>query len=69
MVERTDFGKKVMKRLVDIGQNQRWLIDEINERLGTKIDSSYFCHLMSGKKSSKRIESEIRKILEMEEAT
>lgn len=67
MVERTDFGKLVMKELVEIGQNQQWLIGKINEKLDMKIDSAYFCHIMSGKRRSPRVDAAIREILGLQD--
>jgi len=45
----TDFGKAVKIRLVELGQTQDWLIQQVKARTGDYFDSSYLYRLMAGK--------------------
>ena len=61
----TDFGKEVKKKLIDMGRRQSWLIEEVNNRTGMKLDNSYFQKIMRGDRNSKRVTSAICEILDI----
>ena len=46
---KTDFGKQVRIRLIEIGKTQEWLIEQVKERTGDFFDSSYLHKLLTGK--------------------
>lgn len=48
MAKLTNFGKAVKIRLMDLEQNQEWLIQQVRERTGDFFDSSYLYRLMVG---------------------
>lgn len=45
----SDFGKAVKVRLIEIGKNQEWLVDQVKERTGDFFDSSYLHRILTGK--------------------
>lgn len=45
----SDFGKQVKIRLIELGQTQEWLIEQVKERTGDFFDSSYLHRILSGK--------------------
>ena len=49
MVKLSDFGKAVKIRLMDLGESQNWLIEQVKERTGDYFDSSYLHRLMTGR--------------------
>lgn len=46
---KTDFGKQVRIRLIEMGKTQEWLIEQVKERTGDFFDSSYLHKLLTGK--------------------
>lgn len=61
----TPFGKEIKKRLVDIGQNQTWLILRVAERTGLYFDRSYMYKIQTGQLATPKIVQAIREILEL----
>ena len=49
---KTDFGKQVRIRLIEMGKTQEWLIDQVKERTGDFFDSSYLHRILTGKLSA-----------------
>lgn len=49
-----DFGKAVKFRLIDLGKNQNWLIEQVREKSGGFFDSSYLHRILSGKLSGEK---------------
>lgn len=45
----SDFGKQVKIRLIELGQTQEWLIEQVKEKTGDFFDSSYLHRILSGK--------------------
>lgn len=45
----SDFGKQVKIRLIELGQTQAWLIEQVKEQTGDFFDSSYLQRILSGK--------------------
>lgn len=63
----TPFGKEIKKRLVDIGQNQTWLILRVAERTGLYFDHSYMYKIQTGQLATPKIVQAIREILDLTE--
>ena len=63
----TDFGKQVKKKLIDIDQRQKWLIEKVQERTGLFLDVSYFQKIMRGERHPQKIVDAICEILEIED--
>lgn len=61
-----DFGKTVKKRLVDIDQSQKWLIDQVRADTGLYFDDSYLRKILVGMCATPSIVESICKILEIE---
>lgn len=62
-----EFGKEVKKRLVDIGQTQSWLAEEVGKDTGLRVDAAYLSNTLAGRRKSARVVNSIKKVLEMEE--
>jgi hypothetical protein len=68
MAKLCEFGREIKKRLVDIDQNQTWLIAQVSADTGLYFDSSYMYKVLTGKLKTPKIVESIRKILKIEEA-
>lgn len=64
----TNFGKDIKKRLLDIDQNQNWLIERVKEKTGLYFDSSYMSKILTGTAKTPSITQAICEILEIEVA-
>lgn len=64
----TNFGKDIKKRLLDIDQNQNWLIERVKEKTGLYFDSSYMNKILTGTAKTPSITRAICEILEIEVA-
>ena len=54
MAKTTDFGKAVKIRLIELGQTQAWLIEQVKEKTGDmSFDSSWLHRILSGKLAAK----------------
>lgn len=60
-----DFGKIVKKKLVDIDQEQNWLIDEVRAKTGLYFDSGYLHKILTGRISTPKIVAAICEILDI----
>ena len=60
------FGKEVRIRLITMDRTQSWLMDEIRERTGLYMDSSYLSKVLKGEKNPPKVINAIKEILEME---
>ena len=58
-----DFGKEVKKRLIDIDQNQEWLIAKVREDTGLFFDSGYMHKILTGRLATPSIIESIKRIL------
>lgn len=65
MVQITDYGKQIKKRLVDLDQSQSWLIQEVMKRTGLFLDSGYLYKIMTGQRRAPSIVSAINEILSL----
>lgn len=63
----TPFGKTIKKQLIDIGQSQTWLIDQVSKRTGLYFDRSYMHKILTGKLENPKIIQAIRQILNIPE--
>ena len=62
----TPFGKEIKKRLLDIDQDQNWLIDQVSKETGLYFDRSYLYKIMTGKLSTPSVVLAIRRILDIQ---
>ena len=60
----TDFGKEIKKRLIDMGKNQKWLIERVSDETGLYFDRSYIHKIMTGQLNTPRVVQAIKEILE-----
>lgn len=65
MVQITDYGKQIKKRLVDLDQSQSWLIQEVMKRTGLFLDSGYLYKIMTGQRRAPSIVNAINEILSL----
>ena len=63
----TEFKKKVKHRLIDLEKTQSWLIQEIRDKTGLYVDSSYLSKIFAGKNNGHKIIAAIREILQIPE--
>lgn len=68
MLKICTFGKEIKKRLVDIDENQEWLIQQVKADTGLFFDSGYLHKILTGKLATPSIVSSIQKILHLDEA-
>lgn len=62
----TDYGKRIKMRLLELGKNQNWLIEQVSGRTGMYFDSGYMYKIMIGQNNSKNITKAIDEILGFE---
>lgn len=62
-----NFGKEVKKKLVDIDQTQKWLMDQISKKTGLYMDGFYLHKILTGQSANPKIVAAIREILDMPE--
>lgn len=62
----TDYGKRIKMRLLDLGKDQNWLIQQVTERTGMYFDSGYLYKIMIGQNKSKNITKSIDEVLGFE---
>lgn len=59
----TDFGLCVKTELLRRGREQKWLEQEITEKTGLYVDSSYLSKIYTGKRNAPKVVQAIREIL------
>lgn len=62
-----EFGKDVKKKLVDIDQNQEWLIEQLKAATGMFVDSSYLQKILKGERKPQKLIDSIIEILGLSE--
>lgn len=68
MTGTTLFGKKVLKRLVDLEKSQEWLIQQVRERSGGKcFDSRYLSRILRGQSKAETMRKTICEVLGIEQ--
>lgn len=60
-----NFGKEVKKKLVDIDQTQKWLMDQISKKTGLYMDGFYLYKILTGQSANPKIVAAIREILDL----
>ena len=60
-----NFGKEIKRKLVDIDQNQNWLIEQVRAKTGLYFDCGYLYKIMTGEKATPKIVAAIREILDL----
>lgn len=58
-----DFRKTVKYRLIDLGKSQKWLEDQVREKTGLYVDSSYLGKIYSGERNAPKVKAAICEIL------
>ena len=71
MAQNTDFGKAIKKRLVDIGQTNKWLCSEVAGRTGMYFDDSMLSKICRGdeRPSMAKFTAAISDILGLDQAS
>ena len=64
-----DFRKKVKYRLIDLEKSQKWLEEQIREKTGLFVDSSYLAKIFNGDRNAPKVKSAICEILDIKEDT
>ena len=59
----SEFGKAVKKRLVDLDQTQKWLMEQVVEKTGLYIDGYYLHKILCGQRKAPKITAAICEIL------
>ncbi len=60
----TDFGKVIKIALVNRGEKQAWLVDQVKEKTGLYFDASYLTKIINGKiNAAPQIIAAIKEIL------
>lgn len=66
MAKICDFGVEIKKRLVEVNQNQLWLIERVKQDTGLYFDGSYLHKVIAGELATPTIVASIRKILNLD---
>ena len=62
----SDFGLCVKTELLKKGQSQKWLEEEIANKTGLYVDSSYMYKILTGQRNAPKIVEAICEILNIE---
>ena len=57
------FMKEVKKRLIDLDKSQKWLVEQVTEKTGLFVDSSYLGKIYKGERNAPKVVQAIREIL------
>ena len=63
----TNFGLAVKTQLLQIGKEQKWLIEAVAEKTGLYVDSGYMYKILTGQRKAPKIVAAICEILNIEE--
>jgi len=63
----SEYGKTVKMRLIELGKEQNWLIEEVRNRTGLYFDSSYLHKILCGTEKSANIIAAINEIIGIEQ--
>jgi hypothetical protein len=63
----TDFGIEIKTALIRLGKTQKWLQEQVRDRLGLYFDDSYLHKIMVGESNPEHIKDAIREILGLKE--
>lgn len=62
-----EFGKAVKMRLIETGQTQKWLTEQVCEKTGLYFDGYYLHRVLVGDSKNPKVLNAIKEVLEMEE--
>lgn len=65
----SDFGLRVKMQLLQIGKDQKWLIEAISEKTGLFVDNGYMYKILTGQRNAPKIVAAICEILSIEKET
>lgn len=63
----TAFGLCVKKKLLDVGQPQKWLEKEVSSLTGLYVDGGYLYKILTGRNEAPKIKKAICEILQIPE--
>ena len=63
------FMKEFKKRLIDLDKNQKWLEEQITEKTGLFVDSSYLGKIYKGERNAPKVVQAIKEILDIPETS
>lgn len=63
--QRTEFGKEIKKKLIDLDRPQVWLIEQVKSKTGLYFDDSYLYKIVTGRLASPKIVAAICEILDI----
>lgn len=63
MAQKTLYGKRIEKKLIDMDKNQEWLIAQVKEKTGLYFDTSYMHKIKTGQLATPKIVAAINEIL------
>lgn len=63
------FGVKVKQKLVEIGETQQWLEEEIKKDTGMYVDNGYLYKIFTGQRTAPKIVASINRILQLDDST
>ena len=66
MAKTTDFGKTIKIRLIELGRNQEWLMEQVRSKTGLYFDSAYLWKVMNGVLAPPKIIQAICEVLEVD---
>ena len=61
----SDFGRKIKIRLIEIGKNRLWLIDQVKAKTGMYFDGGYLWRIENEQRAPEKIVAAIKEILEI----
>lgn len=64
----TAFGVEVKKKLIDLGQSQVWLAEQVGKETGLFVDGGYIYKILTGRRNAPKIKASIENILGIVEA-
>lgn len=62
----SDFGLCVKTKLLQLGLDQKWLINAVSEKTGLYMDSSYLYKVLTGQRNAPKIVTAICDILSIQ---
>lgn len=65
----SDFGLCVKTKLLQIGKDQKWLIEAVAEKTGLFVDNGYMYKILTGQRNAPKIVAAICEILSIENET
>ena len=63
----SDFGLCVKTKLLQLGKNQKWLVEAVSEKTGLFVDNGYMYKVLTGQRNAPKIVAAICEILNIKE--